>query len=75
MGGALACVVGLSPGRDSRSRRGSYRADVQKSLGLGCETCSEVEVVVDGTSTTLCQIRFRAEGIFCGGVLHVLYTS
>ena len=45
--------------------RDLYRADVQKILDLGCEVCSDVEMVVGGTSTTHCQIRLRADAVFC----------
>lgn len=44
-----------------RLHRDSYRADVQKSLGLGYETFLDVEMVVGGTSTPLCQTRLRAD--------------
>ena len=55
--------------------RDSYRADVQKSLGLGCGTCSDVGMVVGGTSTILCRRRPHSEATDSTEVLHVLYTS
>ena len=42
--------------------RDLYRADVRKSLVLGCGICSDV---VGGTSTTLCQSRPHADAGDC----------
>ena len=54
VGGALTYTVDSSV-FEIHSYRDSYRAGVQKSLALGCGVCSDVEMVVGGTSTTLCR--------------------
>ena len=67
MGGGLTHTVGSSMVEVHLVRlyRDSYRADGQKSLGLGCEICSDVEMVVGELSMILCRSRLRTDAAVC----------